>query len=80
MSRQNSNDNPWRAAALVSALGVDIVLCTAIGYFVGKWIGSQSDASQSWVIGGVMVGFAVGIVTSVLVVKTFLEDKPSKHE
>lgn len=76
MKRQNSDDNPWRAAALVSALGLDVVLCTAAGYWVGRWAGTQLGSLNSWVIGGVLVGFAVGILTSILVVKKFLEDKP----
>ncbi|MED4601487.1 AtpZ/AtpI family protein [Paenibacillus validus] len=76
MKRQNSNDNPWRAAALVSALGVDVVFCTAAGYWVGSWTGTHLGSLKAWVIGGVLVGFAVGILTSILVVKKFLEDKP----
>lgn len=69
------NQSPWRAAALVSALGIDIVVCTTIGYFIGSYAGKQFDSIKAWTIGGVLVGFTIGIVTVVLVLKKFLEDK-----
>jgi hypothetical protein len=69
------NQSPWRAAALVSALGIDIVVCTTVGYFIGSYAGKQLDNIKAWTIGGVLAGFTIGIVTVVLVLKKFLEDK-----
>lgn len=69
------NQSPWRAAALVSALGIDIVVCTTIGYFTGSFAGKQFGDLEAWTVGGVLVGFAIGIVTVVLVLKKFLEVK-----
>ncbi len=76
MKRQNSNDNPWRAAALVSALGVDVVFLYGSRLLGWELDRNTSSSLKAWVIGGVLVGFAVGILTSILVVKKFLEDKP----
>lgn len=64
------DDNPWRAAGLVSAIGLEIVICTAIGYVCGKYLGG----SKGWIIAGVMIGFFLGIGTAVLMLKKFLED------
>jgi ATP synthase protein I len=75
MSPKDPYNQPWRAAALVSALGIDIVLCTWLGYWVGSIAGKQFGDVKAWVIGGVLVGFAIGIVTVILVLKKFLEDK-----
>lgn len=76
MNQKDPYNSPWRAAALVSALGIDIVVCTTIGYFVGGLAGKQfGNGEKAWVIGGVLTGFAIGIFTVVLVLKKFLEDK-----
>ncbi|PZE19407.1 AtpZ/AtpI family protein [Paenibacillus xerothermodurans] len=75
MNEKDPYNQPWRAAALVSALGIDIVACTGIGYLVGRWLGSRFGDVKAWMIGGVLVGFVIGIVTIILVLKKFLEDK-----
>jgi ATP synthase protein I len=70
------DQSPWRAAALVSGLGIDIVVCTMLGYFAGNFAGEQLGEVKAWTIGGVLTGFAVGITTVVWVLKKFLEEKP----
>ncbi|MDF2960907.1 MAG: hypothetical protein K0S39_2642 [Paenibacillus sp.] len=76
MNHKDPYNQPWRAAALVSALGIDIVVCTGLGYLIGSWAGKQfGEDEKAWVIGGVLFGFAIGIFTVVLVLKKFLEDK-----
>ncbi|MDO3680962.1 AtpZ/AtpI family protein [Paenibacillus ehimensis] len=76
MNEKDPYNQPWRAAALVSALGIDIVVCTTIGYFIGSLADKHwGGGTKTWVIGGVLIGFAIGIFTVVLVLKRFLEDK-----
>ncbi|MFC0216404.1 AtpZ/AtpI family protein [Paenibacillus chartarius] len=69
-----NNQSPWRAAGLVTALGLDIVVCTMIGYFAGSYAGKYFGSPTAWTVGGVLVGFAIGIITVVLMLKKFLED------
>ncbi|MNI04029.1 putative F0F1-ATPase subunit [compost metagenome] len=81
MNQKNpDNQSPWRAAALVSALGIDVVVCTTIGYFIGSFAGKQYGDLKTWTVGGVLVGFAIGILTAVLVLKKFLGDKRESYE
>ncbi|GGD92758.1 AtpZ/AtpI family protein [Paenibacillus nasutitermitis] len=70
MNNKGKSDNPWRAAGLVGVMGLDFAICVLLGYFVGKWIGN----SQGWIIGGVLVGLAAGILSCILLVKVVLED------
>ncbi|QYR22050.1 AtpZ/AtpI family protein [Paenibacillus sp. sptzw28] len=70
MNKKGMGDNPWRAAGLVGAMGLNFAICIFLGYFVGNLIGE----SQGWIIGGVLVGLAAGILSCVLLVKVVLED------
>ncbi|WP_409343723.1 AtpZ/AtpI family protein [Paenibacillus sp. MBLB4367] len=70
----SSNQSPWRAAGLLGAIGLDVAACTVLGYFGGRYAESIFGGGKGWVIGGVLVGFFVGIATVVLIIRKFMED------
>ncbi len=56
MNKRNSQDSPWRAAAMVTAIGMDLVVCMLGGY----WLGSRAGrllGGPIWTVAGIMVGF-----------------------
>ena len=65
--------NPWKAAGLGSALGMEVVVFVLMGYFGGSFI-SRRTGHIGWLIGGLLAGFALGIVGAVLMVWRVLED------
>lgn len=66
MTKKSNQDSPWRAAGMVSAMGIDLAVCIYLGYLVGNWLGS--------IVTGVLVGLAVGIYTCILILKRVVED------
>jgi ATP synthase protein I len=38
MKEPDPKDNPWRAAALTTAIGIDLVVCLLAGYWLGEWL------------------------------------------
>ncbi|WP_281883188.1 AtpZ/AtpI family protein [Paenibacillus sp. YYML68] len=75
MSQKDPSSSPWRAAALVGALGIDVVVCTLIGYFGGIAAGQHFGNPKACLLGGVFIGLLTGIVTAALVIKKVLEDQ-----
>ncbi|WP_227013727.1 AtpZ/AtpI family protein [Paenibacillus psychroresistens] len=73
MKEPNRNDNPWRAAGLVGAMGADLVVCTLGGYYLGNYIGSRSGAETFWMITGLLVGLAVGVISIIFLIKYYTE-------
>ena len=71
---QNNGDNPWRAAGLVGAMGVEITVCIFIGYWLGKWAQNLFGGSEGWLLGGILFGLASGILSVVLLLKKVLRD------
>ena len=70
MDKKSKGDNPWRAAGLVGAMGVDLALCITLGYFLGSRLGG----SRGWVVFGILAGLAAGILTCVALLRAVLED------
>lgn len=75
MNKRDPSNQPWRAAALVGALGLDVAVCTLVGYFLGSLAGEHLGNTKAWLLGGVLTGLFIGILTAILVVKKVLEDK-----
>jgi hypothetical protein len=64
------DDNPWRAAGLVSAIGIDLALMLGLGW----WLGSTYDQNQGTRYGyliGLLVGLVVGIATVALLIRKY---------
>jgi ATP synthase protein I len=70
MDKKGNGDNPWRAAGLVGAMGLDLAICITAGYFLG----SRFGGSRGWVAFGILAGLAVGILTCVVLLRSILED------
>lgn len=70
MKRPNSNDNPWRAVALTSAIGIDLVVCLAAGYFFGDWL-SGTLGGQIWLLVGFLLGLVTGIMSIYFMIKRY---------
>jgi ATP synthase protein I len=71
MKNQKSNDNPWRAVALVSAIGVDLIVCMLAGYWLGSLVSSWKGGQPIWLVVGVMLGFFVGVYSVVLILRKY---------
>jgi F0F1-type ATP synthase assembly protein I len=70
MDKKGKGDNPWRAAGLVGAMGADMAVCVALGYFLGSRLGG----TPGWVVFGVLAGLAAGIMTCVMLVRAAMRD------
>jgi hypothetical protein len=69
VKEQNPKDNPWRAAALTSAIGIDLAVCLGAGYWFGSvlsgWFGGQM-----WLLAGFLLGLAAAVASIYLLIKT----------
>lgn len=74
LTDQKPRSNPWKAVGLVSAIGVDIVLFMALGFWAGEWFSGRQGGQPIWIVIGIMTGFLIGILTVVLLVKSVLGD------
>ncbi|TVY09285.1 AtpZ/AtpI family protein [Paenibacillus cremeus] len=71
MKSPSSNDNPWRAVALVSAIGADLVVCMLAGFWVGRLVSDWQGGQPIWLVVGIMVGFIVGVLSVILILRKY---------
>jgi len=70
MNKSDKGDNPWRAAGLVGAMGVNVAACITAGY----WLGARLGGTPGWVVAGVLIGLLTGILSCIAMVKLVLGD------
>ena len=73
VSEPNRNDNPWRAAGLVGAMGAELVVCTLGGYYLGKLHWQPNGAETFWMIAGLVVDLALGAIGIIFLIKYYTE-------
>lgn len=71
MKKDSSNDNPWRAVALVSAIGADLIVCMAAGFWLGRLAEQWFGAGPVWLVVGVMLGFFAGVYSVILILRKY---------
>jgi ATP synthase protein I len=71
MKNQRSNDNPWRAVALVSAIGADLIVCMLAGYWLGSLVSNWTGGQPIWLVAGIMLGFLVGVFSVILILRKY---------
>jgi|GEM_PF-769599 len=67
MKKKSNKDNPLLAAGLVGMLGFQVALCIFLGYLGGKYVAERFNMT-GWIVGGVLIGLAVGIISAILVI------------
>ncbi len=68
MKQRRSQDSPWRAIGLVSAIGVDLVVCILVGFYLGRYAMESFGGNPLWLAAGVVAGIAIGIVSVVFMI------------
>jgi uncharacterized protein YneF (UPF0154 family) len=73
MNSKEPQDNPWKAVGLISALGADLVVCMAGGYFLGKFLSWWLEQAV-WLPISVIFGLLVGIFSVSVIIKRYLRE------
>ncbi|WP_127581072.1 AtpZ/AtpI family protein [Paenibacillus koleovorans] len=71
MNKPRSQDNPWRAVGLVSAIGADLIICMLAGYFGGSYVSRWQGDQPIWIVVGIMTGFIVGVFSIYLIIRFY---------
>ncbi|WJH36264.1 AtpZ/AtpI family protein [Paenibacillus aurantius] len=74
MKDRKSDENPWRGAAIVSAMGADLAVCVGAGYWIGSKLDDRFGGGQLWTLVGLMAGLVIGGVGVFFLIRLFAED------
>ncbi|WP_458121085.1 AtpZ/AtpI family protein [Paenibacillus sp. Z6-24] len=68
------NSSPWKAISLVSAIGLDLAVCTLVGFWFGSWLDRLWNGSGLWIGIGVLIGLIAGIFGIIVIIKKIVGD------
>lgn len=72
---RRKDENPWRAIALVSAIGVELAVCVLLGVWIGRWLDGRMNTDPLFLLIGIFVGMAIGIWAVIQLIKPFTEEE-----
>ncbi len=67
-------DNPWRAMAVVGAMGIDLAIMVILGVWIGNKLDQTFQSSPLFLLIGLALGLILGILSIIRLIKIFLED------
>lgn len=60
---------------LVTAIGIDLAICVLAGVWAGRWLDERMGSDPLFLIIGIFLGLAVGILVIIRLIKPFTEDR-----
>ncbi|MNW26041.1 putative F0F1-ATPase subunit [compost metagenome] len=73
-AKPKDSGNVWKAASVVSVLGVNLVVCVYGGFLLGNFLGNRFGHLGIWIAVSVIVGLVAGISNVALVIRKVLRD------
>jgi len=70
--KESRKDNPWIAAGVVGAIGIEVAVCILIGYGIGRLASHYWGGGSGWLVGGILFGLAAGLFGAFMLVKKVL--------
>ncbi|MDO7906518.1 AtpZ/AtpI family protein [Paenibacillus sp. JX-17] len=71
---QSSGGNALKALGLVSAIGVNLAVCTLGGFYLGTWLDKVLGGKGLWIAVSVFLGLAVGGMGIAAVIRKVMRD------
>ena len=67
--------SPWKALSLVTVIGMDIVICTMAGVWLGRRADQYFDIAPWGMVAGVVVGMGAGVIVIIPFIKKLLKEQ-----
>lgn len=64
------DDNPWRAAGLVTAIGVELAVCVGLGWWLGSVYDDRNGTGYGYMT-GLVIGLIAGIGSAVGLIRKY---------
>jgi ATP synthase protein I len=71
---KKNTEDPWKMMGLVGTLGFEIVAFIFAGVWLGRFLDKNFGTEPLWLAVCILVGLALGIVSALFTLKTFIKD------
>jgi ATP synthase protein I len=66
-------DNPWKMAALISMMGLEVVLLTVAGAWIGRFLDAKWQMHPVFLASGVLLGLVAGFGSAIYTLRSFVK-------
>ena len=73
-SKPPTDENPWKTAALVMGLGVELAVCVGLGWWLGDAYDRRNGTECGYLV-GVIVGLIAGIGSAISLIRKFVQNR-----
>lgn len=71
MKSFKSGDSLWAGAALLGAVGIDMLVCIFAGFFAGRYLSDWMGGNPIWILAGILSGFFVGVLSIIYIIRAY---------
>ncbi|WMT40711.1 AtpZ/AtpI family protein [Paenibacillus sp. D2_2] len=71
-TKSDDNNSGWKAVGLVTALGIELAVCTFGGFYLGSWLDKIWLGNGLGIGLGVLLGIIIGILGIIALIKTVM--------
>jgi ATP synthase protein I len=71
---KESKGNPYRAAALMSGIGLQLVSSVLLGLYLGRYLDTRFHTGPWLMIAGILLGMTAGITGVIVLAQRFMGD------
>ncbi|MFC5701564.1 AtpZ/AtpI family protein [Cohnella faecalis] len=64
------DDNPWKAAGLVTAIGAELAVCVGLGWWLGSVYDDRNGTEYGYMT-GLVIGLVAGIGSAVALIRKY---------
>ncbi|QTH42379.1 AtpZ/AtpI family protein [Cohnella sp. LGH] len=64
------DENPWRAAGLVTAIGVELAVLVGLGWWLGSAYDERNGTDSGYIV-GLIVGLIAGIGSAIGLIRKY---------
>lgn len=68
------DENPWKAAGLVTAIGVEFAVCVGLGWWIGA-VADRNNGTSYWYMVGLVAGLVAGIGSAIGLIRKFTGER-----
>ncbi len=70
----NKKGNPWQIAAMIGSLGMEIIILTVGGAWLGNKLDAVWNTKPFLLLAGVIIGLAMGFFSAIYTLKAFTKE------
>lgn len=72
---KNKHENPWQMVAIIATMGIEILVLTIGGAWLGRQLDEILDVKPICILIGILLGLGFGFASAFYTLRSFIKDR-----